>query len=88
MALQILLINQSNYSELRKDCIDSWFFVKESHISLISKTIYNDLSLVFIVISILLLVAMIGAIVLTLETNEITRKQGLSLQHQRNNSWT
>lgn len=88
LVLQILLINHSNHFEFTLISSNNWFFSKESHISLISKTIYNDLGFVFIVISILLLVAMIGAIILTLETNEITKKQGLSIQHQRNNSWT
>lgn len=88
LILQILLVNHSNYFEYKLISSNNWFFNKESHISLISKTIYNDLGFVFIVISVLLLVAMIGAIILTLETNEITKKQGLSIQHQRNNSWT
>lgn len=51
-------------------------------------SIYSDFSLMFILISVLLLIAMVGAIVLTLESGEITRRQILTYQHQRNNSWT
>lgn len=84
---QLLFLNQVNDSDLRIKHIKDWFISKSSHIDIISETLYNDFGLIFIIISILLLVAMVGAIVLTLETNEITKKQALVVQHQRNDSW-
>ena len=74
------------YIEIYRQTQD-WRLDYESHVILLSKTIYNDLGFLLIVTSFLLLVAMIGAIVITLETNEITKKQNLSTQHHRNNSW-
>lgn len=58
-----------------------------SHISSLAQGLYTDYAYGLFIISLLLLIAMIGAIVLTLEFSYITRKQNLSSQHQRNNSW-
>ena len=66
--------------------MQDWCLDYESHTILLSKTIYNKLGLLLIVISFLLLVSMIGATVRTLEVKEITEKQNLSSQHHRNNS--
>ena len=66
--------------------MQDWCLDYELHTILLSKTIYNKLGLLLIVISFLLLVSMIGATVRTLEVNEITEKQNLSSQHHRNNS--
>ena len=66
--------------------MQDWCLYYESHTILLSKTIYNKLGLLLIVISFLLLVSMIGAIVRTLEVNEITEKQNLNSQHHHNNS--
>ena len=66
--------------------MQDWCLYYESHTILLSKTIYNKLGLLLIMISFLLLVSMIGAIVRTLEVNEITEKQNLSSQHHHNNS--
>ena len=66
--------------------MQDWCLDYESHTILLSKTIYNKLGLLLIVISFLLLVSMIGATVRTLEVNEITEKQNLSSQHHCNNS--
>lgn len=66
---------------------NSWEFNSISHINTLGLLLYTEYYYPFIIISILLLVAMIGAIILTLEISLITRKQNLSNQHQRNNSW-
>ncbi len=55
-------------------------------VHLIASMIYSDFFYPLALLSILLLIAMIGAIVLTLELGLITRKQVLSDQHHRNNS--
>lgn len=59
-----------------------------NHISNLGLNLYSEYAYPLLIISLLLLIAMIGAIVLTLELGLITRKQNLSSQHQRNNSWT
>lgn len=53
----------------------------------LSSVLYNEFTLPLLLISLLLLVAMVGAIVLTLDTQHITRRQSLTDQHHRNNSW-
>lgn len=68
--------------------IINWEFQYKSQIHILSQILYGEYSLPFILISILLLIAMVGAIVLTLENSLITKKQYLSVQHHRNNSWT
>ena len=88
LMFQLLFYNQINENDLKINHVIDWFVLKSSHVDMISETLYNDFGIVFIIISILLLVAMVGAIILTLETNEITKKQILVSQHQRNNSWT
>lgn len=85
---QLIFLDKVNDNNLEVTHIKDWFISKSSHIDIISETLYNDFGVIFIIISILLLVAMVGAIVLTLEVNEITKKQLLTNQHQRNNSWT
>ena len=62
-------------------------FNSNTHITILGSLLYSQYYYPFIIISILLLVAMVGAIVLTLETNILTKKQKLFFQHQRNNSW-
>ena len=64
-----------------------WKVDYESHIILLGKIIYNDLGFLLIISSFILLIAMVGTIVITLEKNNITKKQNLSSQHHRNNSW-
>lgn len=93
--LIILLISQIyffSFKELNYDFYVlgevNWDFVSKSQIDSISQVLYGEYALSFIIISILLLIAMIGAIVLTLENSILTRRQYLSLQHHRNNSWT
>lgn len=65
-----------------------WNIESSSNLKVIANLLYCDLGIVFIIISILLLVAMVGAIVLTLDKHSASKKQLLSNQHQRNNSWT
>ena len=52
----------------------------------LSLLLYNEFALPLLLISLLLLVAMVGAIVLTLDLQLITRRQSLTDQHHRNNS--
>lgn len=68
--------------------IKNWNFNNLDHIFIISKWLYNDQSFIIIIISLLLLISMVGAIVLTLELSLITKRQILIEQQQRNNSWT
>ena len=64
-----------------------WEFSYNNHIVNLGLMMYTNYALPFIILSFLLLIAMIGAIVLTLESGIITKRQNLSKQHQRNNSW-
>ena len=87
LLFQLIFLDKISDNDLKISHIKDWFISKSSHIDIISETLYNDFGIIFIIISILLLVAMVGAIVLTLEVNEITKKQLLINQHQRNDSW-
>ena len=73
------------YIEIYRQTKD-WRLDYESHALLLGKTLYNDLGFLLVVTSFLLLVSMIGAIIITLEVNELTRKQNLNSQHHHNNS--
>ena len=66
----------------------TWEFSNNNHVISLGLMLYTDYAVPFIMLSFLLLIAMIGAIVLTLESAIITKRQILSNQHQRNNSWT
>jgi len=55
----------------------------DSQINSIAKVLYSLYAYPFIIISLLLLVAMVGAIVLVLDLGIITRRQLLTDQHQR-----
>lgn len=74
------------YIEIYRQTQD-WRLDYDSHTLLLGKTIYNDLGFLLIITSFLLLISMIGAIIITLEINELTRKQNLGFQHHRSNSW-
>ena len=74
------------YIEIYRQTKD-WRLDYESHALLLGKTLYNDLGFLLVVTSFLLLVSMIGAIIITLEVNELTRKQNLNSQHHHKNSW-
>ena len=60
-----------------------WNLNSESQIHFIAKSLYSFYSYPFIIISLLLLVAMVGAIILVLDLGLITRRQVLTEQHQR-----
>jgi len=61
----------------------NWELNSGSQINFISKILYSYYSYPFLIISLLLLVAMVGAIILVLDLGSITKKQNLSDQHQR-----
>ena len=83
MILSSLNLNliYSNLNELNLNLLN------KSEILLIGGSIYTFFWEIFIIISILLLIAMIGAIILTLESKKTSKLQNLSNQHHRNNSW-
>jgi len=60
-----------------------WNLNSESQVNFIAKSLYSFYGYPFIIISLLLLVAMIGAIILVLDLGLITRRQILTDQHQR-----
>ena len=61
----------------------TWIINPESQVDSIAKVLYSFYGYPFIIISLLLLVAMIGAIILVLDLGIITRRQKLTEQHQR-----
>lgn len=67
--------------------IQNWIFEQFTQLEMIGKVFYTDYAVPFILMSIILLVAMIAAILLTLDISIITKHQVLTNQHQRNNSW-
>nr|ALO20682.1 NADH dehydrogenase subunit 6 [Leuckartiara octona] len=71
----------------KKIYFQDWNIEISNHITNLGVNLYSEYAYPLLVISLLLLIAMIGAIVLTLELGLITRKQNLSSQHHRNNSW-
>lgn len=86
--LQILFIlkERINFNNNNVDLLN-WSFENLNQIHLINNIIYLDYFYPLLLISILLLIAMIGTIVLTLDLSLITKRQSLNTQHQRNNSW-
>ena len=68
---------------LKLSSVISWNLDSESQINTIAKSLYSFYSYPFIIISLLLLVAMIGAIILVLDLSVITKRQDLVNQHQR-----
>nr|WJJ70021.1 NADH dehydrogenase subunit 6 [Physonectae sp.] len=87
ISLELLFVFKNNFENYINLSFINWSFENINQIYLIGCIIYSDYFYPFILISILLLIAMIGAIVLTLELSIITKKQILINQHQRNNSW-
>nr|ALO20630.1 NADH dehydrogenase subunit 6 [Melicertum octocostatum] len=82
------IYNESNFAFLWSSLLKEWDFEIMNHMNTLGLIFYTEYAYPFIILSLLLLVAMVGAIVLTLELGSITRRQSLSNQHQRNNSWT
>lgn len=68
------------------DKIDNFEFLSLSFIQNISILLYSEFWLYFILISLLLLIAMFGVIILNLE-KPYSLNQHLIKQHHRNNSW-
>nr|YP_010118123.1 NADH dehydrogenase subunit 6 [Turritopsis lata]QQW46723.1 NADH dehydrogenase subunit 6 [Turritopsis lata] len=64
-----------------------WDLEYISYVNNLALNLYVNFWLFLLIISLLLLIAMVGAIILTLEASLITRRQNLSKQHHRNNSW-
>nr|YP_004940484.1 NADH dehydrogenase subunit 6 [Cubaia aphrodite]AER54534.1 NADH dehydrogenase subunit 6 [Cubaia aphrodite] len=64
-----------------------WGFIDSTNLAQIGELLYTDYGLPFIGASLILLIAMVGAIVLTHDLAKETKRQSLSFQHQRNNSW-
>ena len=81
------IYNQSNFTFLWSSLLKEWDFEIINHMNTLGLILYTEYAYPFIILSLLLLVAMIGAIVLTLELGLITRRQSLTNQHHRNNSW-
>lgn len=79
----IYLYFKGNNLNLNINSYTIWYLNSESQVNGISKLLYTYFSYPFIIISLLLLVAMIGAIVLVLDLGLITKRQKLSDQHQR-----
>jgi len=65
--------------------VNNWLFSNEDDLFLIGSLLYNYLYIPLIIITLLLLVALVGVIILGLETSE-KRKQDLNTQQRRNNS--
>lgn len=79
-----ILLHFKNYNLfMNVNSIELWQLESNSQVNIIAKVIYSFYSYPFIIISLLLLVAMIGAIVLVLDLNTISKKQNLLNQHQR-----
>ena len=53
------------------------------NITLMSKVLYSDYYIILILLSLILLIAMIGVIILTLTVNDLTRKQNIIVQKKR-----
>ena len=83
-SLSYILLYFKDYTLLIK-LLDSniWNLNPESQINFIAKSLYSFYSYPFIIISLLLLVAMVGAIILVLDLGLITKRQALIDQHQR-----
>ena len=67
--------------------IMDWNFDYLTNIKNVGHVMYTDYWLPFLLASFVLLIAMVGAIVLTHELGKDTKRQGSYLQQSRNNSW-
>nr|QNM39551.1 NADH dehydrogenase subunit 6 [Gelidiella fanii] len=75
-------------SYLDQPVLINWTSEREnlSNIKVIGKLLYTDFSLLFLLSSLILLVAMIGAIVLTMHQRTDVKKQEIELQLTRNSA--
>ena len=53
------------------------------NITLMSRILYSDYYIILILLSLILLIAMIGVIILTLSVNDLTKKQNIMTQKKR-----
>nr|YP_010968438.1 NADH dehydrogenase subunit 6 [Monoserius pennarius]WNO18777.1 NADH dehydrogenase subunit 6 [Monoserius pennarius] len=93
MVINIIIINYSNIFknfyfniDIKVDPI-FWEVHNFSHLELLGLSIYNEYYFCFLILSIILLIGLMSAIILTLDINLKSKKQALYNQHQRNNSW-
>lgn len=77
------LFFKGNHFNLNLKSNYNWSIESQSQLSTISQFLYTDYSHLFLIISLLLLVAMIGAIVLVQDLNVTIKRQSLTNQHQR-----
>lgn len=78
-----LLFFRGKYININLKSVYNWSIDSHSQIFTISESMYTNYGYPFLIISLLLLVAMIGAIVLVLDLGVITKRQSLTNQHQR-----
>nr|WJJ69955.1 NADH dehydrogenase subunit 6 [Physalia sp.]CUS58594.1 TPA: NADH dehydrogenase subunit 6 [Physalia physalis] len=86
--LQLTILFSTDYYSGNTISYMSWSFDNANQILSIASILYSEYFYPLVLLSILLIIAMVGAIALTIELGSITRKQALYLQHHRNNSWT
>ena len=86
--LQLTILFSTDYYSGNTISYMSWSFDNANQILSIASILYSEYFYPLVLLSILLIIAMVGAIALTIELGSITRKQVLYLQHHRNNSWT
>lgn len=80
---QLILYFKEYNIILNLNDLSVWYLSSDSQVSFISKILYSFYGYPFIIISLLLLVAMVGAIILVLDLGVLSRKQTLVDQHQR-----
>ena len=80
---QLILYFKDYNIVLNLNDLSIWYLNSDSQVSFISKILYSFYGYPFIIISLLLLVAMVGAIILVLDLGILSRKQILVDQHQR-----
>ena len=80
---QLILYFKDYNIILNLNDLSIWYLNSDSQVSFISKILYSFYGYPFIIISLLLLVAMVGAIILVLDLGILSRKQTLVDQHQR-----
>lgn len=76
------------YVEKNNLIINTWESQTFNHLDIIGLLVYNSYFISFIILSLILLIGLMSAIILTLDINLNSKKQSLYKQHQRNNSWT
>ena len=80
---QLILYFKEYNIVLNLNDLSTWYLSSNSQVTFISKVLYSFYGYPFIIISLLLLVAMVGAIILVLDLDTLSRKQVLVDQHHR-----